>query len=111
MVEYWSRGQYINLDAHADIDENTLKEEGVLRCPKHGHVLYLQIANSKENTVASDGDGVDATIAAMTDEEKQVRMGPTCYSIAKWHGVLSLHGVFLLSMIVRWQHRTIHQLI
>jgi hypothetical protein len=77
MVEYWSRGQYINLDAHADIDENTLKEEGVLRCPKHGHVLYLQIANSKENTVASDGDGVDATIAAMTDEEKQVRMGPT----------------------------------
>ncbi|KAL7528994.1 hypothetical protein ACHAWF_002795, partial [Thalassiosira exigua] len=43
LVEYWSRETYINMDAHADIDENFLKDEGVLRCPLHGHVLYLRV--------------------------------------------------------------------
>jgi len=65
MVEYWSRPTYINMDAHADIDENTLKEEGILRCPRNGHVLYLQIYNS--NNKAQD-DGHD---------DKSKRMGPT----------------------------------
>jgi len=65
MVEYWSRPTYINMDAHADIDENTLKEEGILRCPRNGHVLYLQIYNS--NNEAQD-DGHD---------DKSKRMGPT----------------------------------
>ncbi len=45
IVEYWSRRDYINMDAHADIDEDTLKDEGVLRCPRNSHVLYMQIAN------------------------------------------------------------------
>jgi len=49
MVEYWSRSSYINMDAHADIDEDTLKEEGVLRCPRNGHVLYMQISNKGDN--------------------------------------------------------------
>eukprot|EP00984_Skeletonema_dohrnii_P013121 scaffold5408_cov129-Skeletonema_dohrnii-CCMP3373.AAC.4 len=83
MVEYWSRSQYINLDAHADIDENTLKDEGVLRCPRHGHVLYLQIANSDMNCDeqtgddGSSGDAAAATTTTITEEEKQSRMGPT----------------------------------
>jgi hypothetical protein len=80
MVEYWSRSQYMNLDAHADIDEDTLKEEGVLRCPRHGHVLYLQIAASSDNMNGNENSGYEAaTVAATTisDEEKQSRMGPT----------------------------------
>lgn len=45
-VEYWSRDEYMNIDAHADIDETMLEDDGVIRCPLVGHVLYLQI---KEN--------------------------------------------------------------
>ena len=64
IVEYWSRSCYINIDAHADIDENTLKEDGVLRCPRNAHVLYLNIANSG-NQVGS------------TEDDRRKRMGPT----------------------------------
>jgi hypothetical protein len=52
------------MDAHADIDENTLKQDGVLRCPRNGHVLYMQVANS--------GDDVGCT-----EQESIQRMGPT----------------------------------
>ena len=45
LVEYWSRDEYMNIDAHADIDEATLQDESVIRCPQVGHVLYLQIQN------------------------------------------------------------------
>jgi hypothetical protein len=41
IVEYWSRQDYINMDAHSDIDEVVLEEEGDLRYPAFGHVLYL----------------------------------------------------------------------
>jgi hypothetical protein len=42
-VEYWSRDEYMNIDTHADIDEATLEDEGTVRCPSVGHVLYLQV--------------------------------------------------------------------
>mmetsp|Transcript_44288 Transcript_44288/g.106694 ORF Transcript_44288/g.106694 Transcript_44288/m.106694 type:complete len:400 (-) Transcript_44288:23-1222(-) len=42
-VEYWSRDEYMNIDTHADIDETMLEDEGVVRCPKVGHVLYLEV--------------------------------------------------------------------
>lgn len=42
-VEYWSRSEYVNIDAHADIDEQHLKDSGGVRCPKNGHVLYLAV--------------------------------------------------------------------
>jgi hypothetical protein len=42
-VEYWSRDEYINIDAHADIDEEQLQDENELRCPKMAHVLYLEV--------------------------------------------------------------------
>lgn len=51
-VEYWSRDEFMNIDVHADIDELHLeegeedddgKESGLLRCPKMGHVLYLEV--------------------------------------------------------------------
>ena len=69
MVEYWSRSSYINMDAHADIDEDTLREDGVLRCPRNGHVLYMQCNNSLLTNNDDDND---------TDSNTQrKRMGPT----------------------------------
>lgn len=46
IVEYWSRDEYLNMDAHSDIDERELLNEGTLRCPHFGHVLYMQVAPS-----------------------------------------------------------------
>lgn len=44
IVEYWSREQYINIDAHADIDEKgLLNHEEKIQCPIQGHILYLSI--------------------------------------------------------------------
>ena len=42
-VEYWSRDEYINIQAHADIDEEQLEDTNSIRCPQMGHVLYLQV--------------------------------------------------------------------
>ena len=49
-AEYWWRDEWINLDAHADIDENLAKEDTSVpyRYPESGHVLYLQIGPSVE---------------------------------------------------------------
>ena len=44
MVEYWSRDEYMNIDAHCDIDERELENQGTLRFPDYSHVLYLQVA-------------------------------------------------------------------
>ena len=44
-VEYWWRDEWINLDAHADVDELLARQGGELRYPNHGHVLYLQIGS------------------------------------------------------------------
>ena len=44
-VEYWWRDEWINLDAHADVDELLARQGGELRYPTHGHVLYLQIGS------------------------------------------------------------------
>ena len=46
VVEYWSREEYLNIDAHADVDEGALEDEGEIRCPTFGHVLYLQADKS-----------------------------------------------------------------
>lgn len=46
IVEYWSRDEYLNMDTHSDIDEQELLNEGTLRCPTFGHVLYLEVAPS-----------------------------------------------------------------
>mmetsp|Transcript_12924 Transcript_12924/g.24276 ORF Transcript_12924/g.24276 Transcript_12924/m.24276 type:complete len:376 (+) Transcript_12924:39-1166(+) len=43
LVEYWSRSDYLNIETHADIDESMLENDGVVRCPLMGHVLYLKI--------------------------------------------------------------------
>jgi hypothetical protein len=42
-VEYWSRDEYMNIDAHVDIAEQELEEDGILRCPSAAHILYLKV--------------------------------------------------------------------
>lgn len=53
ICEYWSRNEYLHMDVHADIDEQELDDDGVIRCPEQGHVLYL-------------------------DVDPKIRAGPTC---------------------------------
>jgi hypothetical protein len=48
IVEYWSRDEYMNMDAHVDIAEQELEDNNnndnnLPRCPSSAHILYLQI--------------------------------------------------------------------
>lgn len=43
VCEYWSRNEYLHMDVHADVDEQELEDDGTIRCPEYGHVLYLDI--------------------------------------------------------------------
>jgi len=43
ICEYWSRNEYLHMDAHADIDEQELEDDERIRCPENGHVLYLNV--------------------------------------------------------------------
>jgi len=83
IVEYWSRSNYINMDAHADIDEDVLKDEGVLRCPSNGHVLYMQIASGN---LSDDDNNID--------NSKQVMACPTVVFPTRkiaWGSVTPMH--------------------
>lgn len=61
-VEYWTRAEYMNLEAHCDVDEKRLdafstsvslccdddnmemmESPAIIRCPTWAHVLYLQM--------------------------------------------------------------------
>ena len=53
-VEYWWRGEWKSIEAHRDVDETLCisklhvadgKCGGVQRCPDHGHVLYIDVAD------------------------------------------------------------------
>lgn len=44
IVEYWFRDEWVNLEAHRDVDEKfTQVEDGVFRFPRNAHVLYLHV--------------------------------------------------------------------
>ena len=73
LCEYWSREEYMNIDAHADIDEAMLEDEGRVRCPEMGHILYLQVKkdlrgptcvfpNEKNGWGLNEGNGKDVVI-------------------------------------------------
>ena len=53
-VEYWWRDEWIHLDAHRDVDELLVRTDGPtqLRCPDHGHVLYLALGVSVSVSVS-----------------------------------------------------------
>ena len=57
IVEYWLRD---NIDAHADIDETKLEDDGNILCSDWGHVLYLVVEKNAEG-----------------ESDDQLR-GPTC---------------------------------
>ena len=45
-VELWRREDWMNLDAHRDVDEVLARrtdDSYALRCPTHAHVLYIQV--------------------------------------------------------------------
>lgn len=67
-VEYWSREEYMNIDAHCDIDENELGETARLRCPQFAHVLYLKVkADLKGPTCVFPGKRVGWNTTRTTD--------------------------------------------
>lgn len=59
IIEYWSRDEYMNINAHCDIDERELENEGTLRFPDWSHVLYLQVAVRGPTCVVLEGENKD----------------------------------------------------
>ena len=45
MVEYWSRQHHMNVDVHSDVDEVQLLQDGTVRTPTNGHILYLIVGS------------------------------------------------------------------
>lgn len=93
VVEYWSRRDYLNLDAHADVDEDQLRDDGVLRCPRWGHVLYLDISNLR---VSQGDDGGGAAGPTVVFPTRQVAWGsvaprtPPSHSAASYNSLANL---------------------
>jgi hypothetical protein len=56
IIEYWSRDEYMNINAHCDIDERQLENEGTLRYPDWSHVLYLEVAVRGPTCVVLDNE-------------------------------------------------------
>jgi hypothetical protein len=72
IVEYWARDEHMNIDAHVDIDENALEEEGAIRYPEVAHILYLEVKKGLVGpTVVFPGKrigwGVDQNIDTAVD--------------------------------------------
>eukprot|EP00614_Pseudopedinella_elastica_P011682 CAMPEP_0172590154 /NCGR_PEP_ID=MMETSP1068-20121228/8586_1 /TAXON_ID=35684 /ORGANISM="Pseudopedinella elastica, Strain CCMP716" /LENGTH=321 /DNA_ID=CAMNT_0013385855 /DNA_START=27 /DNA_END=992 /DNA_ORIENTATION=+ len=48
-IEWWWRDEWRHLELHRDLDEHLAREDpGNLRCPEHGHVLYLDVGEDCE---------------------------------------------------------------
>jgi hypothetical protein len=61
IIEYWSRDEYMNINAHCDIDERQLENEGTLRYPNWSHVLYLEVAVRGPTCVVLDNENEGET--------------------------------------------------
>jgi hypothetical protein len=75
IVEYWCRDEHMNMDVHADIDEQELLNEGTLRYPDFGHVLYLEVGStvrgptcvfSKYGGWDENDDGDDSSVSLVS---------------------------------------------
>lgn len=51
LVEYWGRQEWKHIEAHVDVDEGLAAQTGLLRFPRHAHVLYLQVQLPRPNGV------------------------------------------------------------
>lgn len=75
IVEYWSREQYINIDAHADIDEKgLLNGEEKIQCPKQGHILYLSIGKDLRGPTFIFPDKLEGWSTKRETNNKNVEM-------------------------------------
>jgi hypothetical protein len=71
VVEYWSREEYMNIKAHADIDENSLHYGG-LDCPKASHILYLSVQDGLKGPTCIFPTEKGSWTTATTDKESVV---------------------------------------
>jgi hypothetical protein len=72
-VEYWWRGLWKGMKAHRDVDEALCRIErhagtnvGVQRCPIHGHVLYLDVADAIHAPTCLWEEDVDVDLGRTT---------------------------------------------
>jgi hypothetical protein len=65
IIEYWSRDEYMNINAHCDIDERQLENEGTLRFPDWSHVLYLQVAVRGPTCVVLEGENEEENLTTV----------------------------------------------
>lgn len=71
-VEYWSRQEWKHIEAHADVDEALAAAGGILRYPRHAHVLYLEVGSKVRGATCvwqpreSEACGSDERFGAMT---------------------------------------------
>ena len=73
LVEYWSRQEWRHIEAHRDVDEKLAADGGSLRCPRHGHVLYLQVGSRVRGpTCVWEGDYVEQGLVAVPAVEGRV---------------------------------------
>jgi hypothetical protein len=69
IIEYWSRDEYMNIDAHCDIDERQLENEGTLRYPEYSHVLYLTVNVKGPTCVLNQQGGWMNTTNSNNDDD------------------------------------------
>lgn len=66
-VEYWWREEWIDLEAHRDVDEVLAREEpGNFRFPSHGHVLYLDVGQLICGPTVLLSDSIDGEYDSLT---------------------------------------------
>ena len=93
LVEYWSRDEFMNIDVHADIDEVQLEEEGSLRCPERGHILYLEVMDGLRGpTCIFPGKKTGWDQEEIEKKIKLVTVPPVTGRIVSFPGS-SMHGV------------------
>ena len=93
LVEYWSRDEFMNIDVHADIDEVQLEEEGVIRCPERGHILYLEVMDGlKGPTCIFPGKKTGWDQKEIEDKIKLITVPAVKGRIVSFPGS-SMHGV------------------
>jgi hypothetical protein len=78
IVEYWTRQEYLDLETHADLDEDELAEDGILRFPTFGHVLYLKKESSLSSSspTTSPRQTYNRTTTTRRRRRRKRRQGP-----------------------------------
>lgn len=86
-IEYWWRDEWMDLEAHRDIDEELCRAVvadgmGLQRCPINGHVLYVDLEDGVSGTCCwMEGDAGSSTIPMQDDVDPNndlcaIRGGP-----------------------------------